>query len=213
MIFLAHAITRLRRTPMPSSGTTLCLAAAFAVALGFAAAKPAAAAAIITVEAERHGDTIDIRASAMLNADAATAWRVLTDYDRYAEFIPDLRTSRVVARRGATVTVEQSGDAALWLFKMPLDITFEINEIAPDTLQSRAVAGSLHALASSYTLTPVASGVRLDYAGHIAPGFAFFGELEQMAVRQNVARQFQALADEIESRGAAIRGHDAAGAR
>ena len=67
-----------------------------------------------------------IRASVVLNADAATAWRVLTDYDRYTEFIPNLRVSRVVARQGTTVTVEQSGDAALWLFKMPLDITFEI---------------------------------------------------------------------------------------
>ena len=27
----------------------------------------------------------------LLNADGATAWRVLTDYNRYPEFIPDLR--------------------------------------------------------------------------------------------------------------------------
>jgi hypothetical protein len=63
------------------------------------------------------------------------------------EFIPDLRVSRVVARRGATVIVEQSGNATLWLFKIPLDVTFEINEIPPNGLQSRAVAGSLRALA------------------------------------------------------------------
>jgi hypothetical protein len=98
--------------------------------------------------------TTEIYASAVLNADVATAWRVLTDYNRYTEFIPDLRVSRVVARRGTTVTVEQSGDAALWLFKIPLDVIFEINEIPPTRLQSRAVAGSLHALASTYALTP-----------------------------------------------------------
>ena len=155
------------------------------------------------VDSERRGDAIHIRASAVLNADTATAWQVLTDYDRYPEFIPDLRTSRVVARRGANVTVEQSGDAALWLFKWPLDITFEINELPPNGLRSRAVAGSLRALASSYTLTTVASGVRLDYEGDIAPGFEFFGDFEQIAVRQNAARQFQALADEIERKGTA----------
>jgi len=197
------------RTSTPFGGTTTRLVAAFALAL-LAAAAQHAAAATITVDAERRGDTIDIRASAVLNADIATAWRVLTDYNRFTEFIPDLRVSRVVARRGATVTVEQSGDASLWLFKMPLDITFEINEIPPNSLQSRAVAGSVRALASSYTLTPAASGVRLDYAGHVAPGFEFFGEIERMAVRENVARQFQALADEIERRSAASRSHSIA---
>jgi len=180
---------------------TTRLTQVFALAV-FIVVAPPAAAATITVDAERRGATIEIRASAQLKADAATAWRVLTDYDRYPEFIPDLRVSRVVARRGATVTVEQSGDATLWLLRIPLDITFEITEFPPNRLQSRGVAGSLRAISSSYLLTPAAHGVRLDYAGHVAPGFELFGPLEQMAVQQSVARQFQALADEIEQRSA-----------
>jgi len=198
------------RTSTPSGGTTMCSAVVFALLLAVAVVPAAASAATITAYAERHGDAISIRASAVLNADAATAWLVLTDYSRYPEFIPDLRVSRIVARRGATVTVEQSGDAALWLFKLPLDITFEIMELPPNGLHSRAVAGSLRALASDYTLTSVASGVRLDYEGHVAPGFELFGDIEQMAVQQNVARQFQALANEIERRSAAIQGHSVA---
>jgi hypothetical protein len=197
---------------MQAGGTTVRLVVAFALALGVTAVQPTAAATI-TISTERDGDTIDIRASVVLNADAATAWRVLTDYNRYIEFIPDLRVSRVVARRGTTVTVEQSGDAALWLFRMPLNVTFEIDEIPPNGVRSRAVAGSLRALASSYALTPVASGVRLDYAGRVAPGFELFGHIEQMAVEQNVGRQFQALADEIERRSATIRGHTTAEAQ
>jgi len=177
--------------------TIASLAAAFALALAAATWQPAAAA-MITVTAERRSDTIDIEASALLKADAATAWRVLTDYDRYAEFIPDLRVSRVVARSGTTVTVAQTGDAVLWLFRMPLDITFEITEFPPHRLQSRATAGSLRALESTYTLTPAATGVRLDYSGRAAPGFELFGRIEQLAVRENISRQFQALADEIE---------------
>jgi hypothetical protein len=164
-------------------------------------------AASITIHAERGGDTIDIRASAVLQADGVTAWRVLTDYDRYTEFIPDLRSSRILARSGGTVTVEQAGDAALWLFRMPLNITFEINEIPPSNMQSRAVAGSLRALTSSYALSPTASGTRLDYVGRIAPGFELFGQIEQTVVERNVARQFQALTDEIERQSAAMRSH------
>jgi hypothetical protein len=51
-------------------------------------------------------------------------------------------------------------------------------------------------------LTPANPGTRLDYSGHVEPGFALFGQIEQTAVERNVARQFQALADEIERQGA-----------
>jgi ribosome-associated toxin RatA of RatAB toxin-antitoxin module len=197
---------------MPTRPAFRRLTVTFALVLVIAAGQPAPAATISFV-AERDGDTIDIRASAVLNADAATAWHVLTDYNRYTEFIPDLRLSWVVARHGATVTVEQSGDAALWLFKMPLDITFEINEMPPNRLQSRAVAGTLRALISSYTLTPAGPEIRLDYAGRVAPGFELFGPIEQTAVEHNVARQFQALADEIERQSSAARSHSNASAK
>lgn len=178
------------------------LAVVLAAAIGMA---QAGAAATIDVTAERRGEGIEIHAHALLGTDAASAWRVLTDYDRYAEFIPDLRVSRVVARRGTTVTVEQAGDARLWLLRTPLDITFEITESPPYGVQSRAVAGSLRALDSRYLLTPAPAGVHLDYTGDVASGFERFGRIEQYAVRQNIARQFQALADEIERRAARLR--------
>ena len=196
-------------TPL-HSGTGLV--AAFMFALAVLVPRPVASATI-TINAERDGDSIDIRASAVLNADAATAWQVLTDYGRYPDFVPDLRLSRVVARHGATVTVEQSGDAELWLFRMPLDITFEINEHPPYRLQSRAVAGSLRALSSSYVLTPAAEAVRLDYVGRAAPGYALFGRIEQAVIEHNVARQFQALANEIERQSAIARSRAIAAVR
>jgi hypothetical protein len=163
-----------------------------------AATAQSAVGATVALRAERIGDAIDIHASALLDADGATAWRVLTDYNRYPEFIPDLRSSRVVARRAATVTVEQSGDAVLWLFKWPLEITFQVEETPPDHLRSHAIAGTLRALTSSYALTREAAGTRLDYVGRVAPGFPLLGPFERTAVERNVTRQFQALADEIE---------------
>lgn len=165
-------------------------------------AAPPAAAAAISVHAERRGDAVEIRASAALNADAATAWRVLTDYDGFTRFIPDLLASRVVARRGSTVTVEQSGHARLWLLRIPLQITFEVSESPPNGLRSRAVAGSIRSMESVYLLTPTSLGVNVEYAGRVEPGFDLFGRIEEYAVRENVARQFQAMVDEIERVGA-----------
>jgi ribosome-associated toxin RatA of RatAB toxin-antitoxin module len=184
---------------MPGDRLKSLLIAAFALTLAVASAQQAGAATI-SFDAERLGGAIEIKASAVLKADAATAWRVLTDYGRYANFIPDLRASRVLARRGATVTVEESGDATLGLLRKPLDVTFEITEFAPTSLRSRAVAGSLRSLESSYELMPVANGVRLDYRGRVEPGFDLLGPIEQLVTERNIARKFRALADEIERR-------------
>jgi ribosome-associated toxin RatA of RatAB toxin-antitoxin module len=164
-------------------------------------------AATIAIDVQRRGNRIDIQASAALKADGAAAWRILTDYERYIEFIPDLRTSRVLGRAGRTVIVEQSGAAKLWMLRIPLEVTYEITEIPQSRLRSRVVAGSLQTLDSDYQLTVVASGVRLDYTGHVARGPGVFGALEQWAVEGSIARQFQALADAIELRAPAAAIH------
>jgi len=176
---------------------------AFVAVLALTSAQPAGAGSV-SIEAARDGNAIDIHASAVLKADAGTAWRVLTDYDRYADFVPGLNLSRVVDRRGEVVTVQQSGAAAFWLFELPLDITFEIHEVPRRLLVSRAVAGSLRGLDSRYTLWPVPHGTRLDYVGRVVPGFELPERLEQKVVEQSVGRQFQALADEIERQGARV---------
>jgi hypothetical protein len=158
-------------------------------------------ASAVTVHVEREGDVVVIEAQASVNADVPTAWRVLTDYERYVDFIPGLRSSRIVARRGASLTVEQSGDAPLWLFRMPLAISYEITEIPPRRIHSRARSRSLHALDSTYEITPTPAGVRLDYMGRLSPRALPWGRLELAAVEQSILREFGALADEIERAG------------
>ena len=157
-----------------------------------------ALAADVTVSVQRSGDVAVIEASAFVHADMATAWRVLTDYDRYADFVPGLRSSRVVARSGTHLTVAQSGDAPLWLLRMPFDIVYEVTEMPPFRLDSNATSNDVRALASSYRLSRSGTGVRIEYAGNLAPRPALLGRFEQLAIRQGVIREFQALADEIE---------------
>ena len=52
-----------------------------------------ATAATIAITVASHADKLEIEANALLNADATTAWRVLTDYERYVDFIPGLESS------------------------------------------------------------------------------------------------------------------------
>jgi len=164
-----------------------------------------ATAATIAITVASHADKLEIEANALLNADATTAWRVLTDYERYVDFIPGLESSHVVARNGKTVTVEQSGEVVLWRAHIPVDVTFEITETAPTRLDSRVTAGDLRALNSRYVLTSVGNAVRLEYTAKFDAGLAPFGSIERLAVKQNIGQSFEALAVEIERRGTANR--------
>jgi hypothetical protein len=177
----------------------------FVLLLLVAEASAEVMAGTTSVESTRRGATVEIHAVAQLNSDAALAWHVLTDYERYTEFVPDLRTCHVVSRDGATVVVEQSGDAVLGALRWPIGVTFVIREFPPDRLESRAVAGSLRALDSTYTLAAPDHGIRLIYDGRVTLGFAFFGPIEEATVQRNVARQFEALVTEIERRATAAR--------
>jgi len=168
---------------------------AWVLALAFASMQ-SAAATVIALHVKRQDDVVVIHASALLDADASAAWRVLTDYQRYSEFIPGVRRSEIVRRNGASVTVEQSLSAPLWLLHVPVDITYRIVEVPPSRLYSRGKADQGF-VDSTYTVTPLPMGVRLDYVGRMVPaGVLRF--LESVAGERIVAAEFQALATEIE---------------
>ena len=162
---------------------------------------PTAVAAEVSVSVHRVDDVVVIEARALVDADAQTAWRVLTDYGRYPDFVPGLHESRVIRRQGARLVVVQSGDAPLWLLRMPYVVTYEVTEFPPFRVESTASASQLSRFESRYTLTPDMSGVRIEYQGQLAPRSALMGRFEQAAARQGVVREFEALAQEIERAG------------
>ncbi|HJU23851.1 MAG TPA: SRPBCC family protein [Casimicrobiaceae bacterium] len=164
-----------------------------------------ARAAAVDARVTRVGDDVMIEATATLDADAVTAWSVLTDYARYRSFIPGVRASRVVARHGSSVVVEQADEVALWWARFPLRVTYEIAEFPTHELRSFAKAPPLPSLSSTFVLTEASTGVRLDYVGRVESAFVPFGRALQPVVEQTAIRDLEALAAEIERRSRARR--------
>ncbi len=157
----------------------------------------------ITVEARREGDAVIVEAHALLHADLEIAWEVLTDYDRYAEFIPDLKSSRVVARSGGTVIVEQKGQVGFFLFRFPMEVTLSVTEDPRSGITSRAIAGTFREMTGSYTLMRDGDELRFTYSGRIVPDFLLPPLIGTAAVRAAVKKQFGALVKQMQARGAA----------
>jgi len=156
----------------------------------------------ITVDARREGDAVIVEAHALLHVALETAWDVLTDYDRYAEFIPDLKSSRIVARSGGTVIVEQKGQVGFFLFRFPMEVTLSVTEDPRTGITSRAIAGTFREMTGSYALARDGDALRFTYSGRMVPDFLLPPLIGTAAVRAAVKKQFGALVKQMQTRGA-----------
>ena len=153
--------------------------------------------------ASREGQQIKVAASVDLPVDPALAWKVLTDYDHYADFITGLAESRVVSRSAEGLVIEQKGDIGVLFFRQSAYTRMLVTEEPPTAVVSRGLEGSFRDLIGRYELQPVASGVRLTYTGSFIPDF-FLPPLFGMAiVHHTLERNFSELAGEIVKRAGA----------
>ena len=179
------------------------LLASRAAALIVLAASDAAGANPVSVEAHREGEAVVVEARAALHVDLAMAWEVLTGYDRYTQFIPDLTLSRVLSRSGGEVVVEQKGQLAFLVFRLPVEVTMNVSERPRTGISSRAVAGTFREMTGSYTLEQAGDDLQLTYSGRMVPRFGLLSLMGTAAVKAAVEKQFGALVREMQTRAAA----------
>jgi ribosome-associated toxin RatA of RatAB toxin-antitoxin module len=168
---------------------------ALLLALAFPATNRAAE---ISVQTTRHGDSFEINASAEIEVSVADAWKVLTDYDRLAEFIPGMLESRVVSRDGSNVVVDQRGETSLLFLTFPMRVRLAIEEQPYVRIASIAIAGNFKELTGVYLLQAKDAGMRLRYEGKFTPDFGFPPLLGTLIVRNTAEKRFSAMVYEIE---------------
>jgi len=165
-------------------------------------ALPAAAAEDVVVDAQRRGNSVSLRAHALIFVPTAVAWHVLTDYERLPTFIPGIARSSVRSRDGNRLTVEQAGAARFLIFSFPIEVRLEVLETPPYAVSSRALGGNLRRMDGRYELLPESArgGVMLRYTGEIEPDFSLPPLIGLAAMRHMVEEQFTAMIAEIERR-------------
>jgi ribosome-associated toxin RatA of RatAB toxin-antitoxin module len=157
-----------------------------------------AQAAEITVDATRSGETFRVEASAEFEGSLARAWQVLTDYGRFAEFVPDLQVSRILSRERNNVLVEQKGAARLLFWSYPMDVRLAVTEHPYERVESRSVSGNFREMQNAYTLETRSGQVHLRYSGRMVPDFYVPPLIGTFALRRSVESTFRALVHEME---------------
>lgn len=152
------------------------------------------------------GDVVKVTASAEMQVDPRTVWNVISDYDHLGEFIPGMRSSRVVQRSGDKVFVVQMGEFGFLFFRQAVAVKLEVTEYPPLRMTARAVEGNLKGMEGRYEVENLPAGVvRLSYVGSLAPEFPVPPVISRMVVHSVLADQFTAMVKEIIRRDALAR--------
>ena len=177
-----------------------------ALALAAAPGTQGAAPADVSIRTAREGDFVTVSASAVMRVDQRIAWAVLSDYDHLANFIPDVKSSRVVSRDGNKVRVEQIGEVGFIFYKQAVTVILEVHEEPLRRITARGVEGNVKGLESYYELHALGPEVRLDYVGRFDPDFSIPPLIGMPVLRRVIERRFRAMVEEIQRRDALARG-------
>ncbi|NJD88206.1 MAG: hypothetical protein FIB05_09340 [Betaproteobacteria bacterium] len=130
------------------------------------------------------------------------AFDVLTDVDRMAEWVPNLRQSRVLGRDGNTVLIEQVGLAQFGMLSFNFSTERRLVLNRPTAIDAVQIRGSANRYNSSLRLTPETGGTRLDYHAQFEPGLLASIVVSREFMEHEIAEQFTAMIQEMVRRNA-----------
>jgi ribosome-associated toxin RatA of RatAB toxin-antitoxin module len=142
----------------------------------------------------------EISVNGVVRAPPATAWKVLTDYEQLSQFVPDLKSCRVLSRSGNEVVVEQYGTAHFLFIPKPLHLVVRALETPITSVDISLVSGDMKLYASRWELAALpGGGTQIVYSGRLIPDFYVPGLLGARLIRADVERMLAAVLARIES--------------
>ena len=181
------------------------LALLFCVGLPRApAAEPGVGDVAVEFRDERYIGHVNFRVA----VPPAVALVVLTDFDHMADFMPNLSSSRVLARVGDVYRVEQAGKVDLGPFSFHFSSERRIEVFPEGRIVARALSGSTRYMHSDLNLQPSGDGgVRIDYQIEMLPETWMPSGIGVAFMRHQLAEQFNALGREMLRRNQAVATH------
>ena len=162
-----------------------------------ALAAPARPAVDVSVErVDTDGDRVyQVSARGNVAAAPATVWRILTDYERMAEFVPGLLSTRVLARSGEQAILEQHGVAHFLFLRRQIRLLVQVREQAMTQIDISLVDGDMLVYNCTWQLVPLAEtgGTRIVYSGLLAPKFYVPAMFGASLIRADIAKMMAAV--------------------
>lgn len=143
-----------------------------------------------------------LQGSVHIPVERERIWQVLTDYDRLAEFIPNLVESRVIGHENGRKLVRQVGSQKLLFAKFSATVVLAVEEIFPEQLRFQKVEGDFLIFEGFWDLSVRVSGTEsflptqqtlLTYHLQVKPPRRMPIGMVERRIRQDLAVNLQAI--------------------
>lgn len=157
----------------------------------------------IAIEVRMQGDLIVVDVRLAVPVTPSEAWEVLTDYDRMADFLPNLEFSKKIDGAHDKFQVAQKGKAFFGPFTFSFDSVREITLMPYNEIYSRAISGSFQRSDGFMQLIPGDNGTHIVYHSETLPNVRLPRRITIGLTERLMRDQFENMQAEILRRKAA----------
>lgn len=144
----------------------------------------------------------EVSAVGVVAAPLPKVWRILTNYERMTEFVPDLESCKVLSRNGNDVMIEQFGVARLLFMSRPIHLIVRANEQPMSAIDISLVSGDMKHYEARWELIPVpeTGGTKVVYKGRMMPNFYVPSLFGSKMIRIDIEHMMHAVLARLERR-------------
>lgn len=144
----------------------------------------------------------ELDASGVVAAPLPRVWRILTNYERMTEFVPDLESCKVLSRNGNEVMIEQFGVARLLFMTRAIHLIVRATEQPMSAIDIALVSGDMKHYAARWELIPVpeTGGTKVVYKGRMMPNFYVPSLFGSKMIRSDVEHMMRAVLTRLDRR-------------
>ncbi|NVM76729.1 ribosome-associated toxin RatA of RatAB toxin-antitoxin module [Duganella sp. SG902] len=137
----------------------------------------------------------EVDATGTVAAPLPKVWRILTGYERMAEFVPDMESCKVLSRNGNEVIIEQFGVARFLFMTRTIHLIVRATEQPMSSIDISLISGDMKHYEAHWELIPVpeTGGTKIVYKGRMAPNFYVPGLLGSKMIRGDIERMMSAV--------------------
>jgi hypothetical protein len=89
---------------------------------------------------------------------------VLTDYNHLADFVPDMRSCRIVSAPGMPLQVEQKSETGFLIWRFPIEVVLRIEEQPQQFITSKTIWGNVKNTQGEWRIRRSARETQLEYS-------------------------------------------------
>lgn len=151
----------------------------------------------IEVQVNMVGENIIIDLNFAVSATQREVWDVLTDFDGMANFVSNLKESKVVSVSEDKFTIFQSGVAAYGPIRYPFESTREVKLIPYHKILTHLISGNMRKLEGTTYLTDEGGRTRVIHRTEAIPKVWIPAAVGKIFIEHEMREQFNEMRNEI----------------